>query len=114
MPTYEYECQKCKKRFDMVQSMKDSALKTCPRDLCRKRLWGRGRVRRLLSSGAGLIFKGTGFYTTDYRSENYKQSVKKETESAASDKKAGEAAPAKGAAAPKETAAKKTTKTKEA
>ena len=82
MPTYEYECQKCGKNFEFMQSMKDSALKTCPKDACRMRRWGKGKVRRLLSTGAGLIFKGSGFYITDYRSEGYKQAAKKESEAA--------------------------------
>jgi putative FmdB family regulatory protein len=86
MPTYEYECLKCKKTFDFMQSMKDTALKTCPKDSCRMKKWGKGSVKRLLSSGAGLIFKGSGFYITDYRSENYKQAAKKDSESASSSK----------------------------
>jgi predicted nucleic acid-binding Zn ribbon protein len=64
--------------------MKDSPLKTCPKEACRMRSWGKGKVRRLLSAGAGLIFKGSGFYITDYRSENYKQAAKKEKESSSS------------------------------
>jgi putative FmdB family regulatory protein len=84
MPTYEYECQKCSKTFEYAQSMKDSPLKTCPKEACRMRSWGKGKVRRLLSAGAGLIFKGSGFYITDYRSENYKQAAKKEKESSSS------------------------------
>jgi putative FmdB family regulatory protein len=74
MPTYEYECAKCKKSFEMVQSMKDNALKTCPKDLCRQKTWGKGAVKRKIGAGAGLIFKGSGFYITDYRSEGYKKS----------------------------------------
>ena len=74
MPTYEYECAKCKKSFDLVQSMKDDALKTCPKTLCRMRTWGKGKVKRKIGAGAGLIFKGSGFYITDYRSEGYKKS----------------------------------------
>lgn len=96
MPTYEYECQKCRKTFEVVQSMKDSALTVCPKESCRMRKWGRGRVTRLLSGGAGLIFKGSGFYITDYRSDNYKQGAKKESDAAAPAKKEGDAAaPAK-------------------
>lgn len=79
MPTYEYECAKCKKTFELFQSMKDEALKTCPKDLCRMKTWGKGKVKRLLGSGAGLIFKGSGFYITDYRSEGYKQAAKKDS-----------------------------------
>ncbi|MEI6033802.1 MAG: FmdB family zinc ribbon protein [Verrucomicrobiae bacterium] len=79
MPTYEYECEKCRKTFDVFQSMKDPVFKTCPEAQCRMRKWGKGKVRRLVGTGAGLIFKGSGFYITDYRSEGYKQSEKKES-----------------------------------
>ncbi len=75
MPTYEYECAKCGKTFDVFQSMKDEPLKTCPDKKCK------GKVKRLLGTGAGLIFKGSGFYITDYRSEGYKQAAKKDTSS---------------------------------
>lgn len=74
MPTYEYECAKCKKSFELVQSMKDDALKICPKDRCRQKTWGKGAVKRKIGAGAGLIFKGSGFYITDYRSEGYKKS----------------------------------------
>jgi putative FmdB family regulatory protein len=74
MPTYEYECAKCKKSFEIVQSMKDDALKTCPKTLCRQKTWGKGPVKRKIGAGAGLIFKGSVFYITDYRSEGYKKS----------------------------------------
>ncbi|HTX66751.1 MAG TPA: FmdB family zinc ribbon protein [Opitutaceae bacterium] len=60
MPTYEYLCQKCGQTFEMFQSMKDAPLKICT---CGKR----GRVKRLLGAGAGIIFKGSGFYETDYK-----------------------------------------------
>ena len=78
MPTYEYECEKCRKTFDVFQSMKDSAFTICPESHCHMKKWGKGKVRRLLGTGAGLIFKGSGFYITDYRSEGYKQAAKKE------------------------------------
>jgi len=81
MPTYEYECAKCKKTFDAFQSMKDDAYKTCPKDLCRMKSWGKGNVKRLLGAGAGLIFKGSGFYITDYRSEGYKSAAKSDSKS---------------------------------
>jgi len=74
MPTYEYECAKCRKTFELVQSMKDDALKTCPKNLCRQKTWGKGPVKRKIGAGAGIIFKGSGFYITDYRSEGYKKS----------------------------------------
>jgi putative FmdB family regulatory protein len=76
MPTYEYECAKCRKTFEVFQSMKDAALTTCPKDSCAQRSWGKGTVKRLLGTGAGLIFKGSGFYITDYRSESYKAGAK--------------------------------------
>ena len=79
MPTYEYECEKCHKGFEIFQSMKDEPLKTCPKEQCRMAKWGKGKVRRLLGTGAGLIFKGSGFYITDYRSEGYKSAASKES-----------------------------------
>ncbi|HUJ42039.1 MAG TPA: FmdB family zinc ribbon protein [Opitutaceae bacterium] len=60
MPTYEYICRNCGAKFEVFQSMKDPPLKTCPR--CRK-----GSVKRLVGRGAGVIFKGSGFYETDYK-----------------------------------------------
>jgi len=92
--------------------MKDSALSTCPKDVCSRKRWGKGKVRRLMGAGAGLIFKGSGFYITDYRSEGYKQAAKKDTAPAApsSDSKsstpAAPAAPAKTDAKPAKPAAK--------
>ena len=79
MPTYEYECARCKKTFEAFQSMKDEAYKTCPKEKCRMKTWGKGKVKRLLGAGAGLIFKGAGFYITDYRSEGYKSAAKKDS-----------------------------------
>ncbi len=79
MPTYDYECLKCGKSFEAFQSMKDSKFKTCPEDKCQVSPWGHGDVKRLLGTGAGLIFKGSGFYITDYRSEGYKTAAKKES-----------------------------------
>ena len=54
-------------------------LKICPEDLCAQKKWGRGGVRKKISGGAGLLFKGSGFYITDHRSEGYKQSAKKDS-----------------------------------
>ena len=79
MPTYEYHCSKCDKNFEVFQSMKDSAFKTCPEAQCQMTPWGHGEVKRLLGTGAGLIFKGSGFYITDYRSEGYKKAAKKDS-----------------------------------
>lgn len=78
MPTYEYECEKCGKSFECLQSMKDDPLKSCPKELCQAKTWGKGKVKRLMGTGAGLIFKGSGFYITDYRSEGYKAAAKKD------------------------------------
>src|SRR5262249_9400041 len=72
MPTYEYSCQKCDQTFEAFQSMRDEPFRECPKELCRLPKWGHGKVKRLLGTGAGLIFKGSGFYSTDYRSESYK------------------------------------------
>jgi len=79
MPTYEYHCEKCGQNFDAFQSMRDEPYKECPKELCRLPEWGHGKVKRLLGTGAGLIFKGSGFYTTDYRSDSYKAAAKKES-----------------------------------
>jgi putative FmdB family regulatory protein len=79
MPTYEYSCEKCGKNFDAFQSMRDEPYRECPKELCRLPRWGHGKVKRLFGTGAGLIFKGSGFYITDYRSDSYKEAAKKET-----------------------------------
>lgn len=78
MPTYEYSCQKCGKNFDAFQSMRDEPFAECPEDKCQEPAWGHGKVKRLLGTGAGLIFKGSGFYITDYRSNSYKEGAKKD------------------------------------
>ncbi len=75
MPTYEYECKKCGHRFEEFQNITDPPLRRCPR--CK------GKVQRLLGAGAGFIFKGSGFYETDYRSPSYVEKAKKEKEQAA-------------------------------
>lgn len=84
MPTYEYSCEKCGKNFDVFQSMRDAPFAECPKEHCRQKRWGHGKVKRLLGSGAGLIFKGSGFYITDYRSNNYTEGAKKEAPAALS------------------------------
>lgn len=71
MPNYDYKCQKCGEVFEVFQSMNDPKLTECPQADCD------GEVKRLLGTGAGLIFKGSGFYQTDYRSESYKAGEKK-------------------------------------
>ena len=76
MPTYEYECESCGHHFEVFQSMSARKLSKCPENDCT------GKVRRLLGTGAGLIFKGSGFYETDYRSDSYKEAAKKDKSSA--------------------------------
>ncbi len=73
MPTYEYKCDSCKEQFEVFQKMSDEPLKKCPS--CQ------GDIRRLISGGAGLLFKGSGFYTTDYRKSDYKTKEKSESKS---------------------------------
>src|ERR1051325_11595770 len=79
MPTYEYACTKCGHEFEQFQSIADKPLTVCPKEVCKLKRWGKGKVKKLIGAGAGLIFKGSGFYITDYRSENYKQGAKKES-----------------------------------
>jgi putative FmdB family regulatory protein len=79
MPTYEYLCEKCGREFEAFQSISAKPLSFCPEKFCARKKWGRGRVKRKIGAGAGLLFKGSGFYTTDYRSESYQQAAKKES-----------------------------------
>jgi putative FmdB family regulatory protein len=72
MPTYEYECNVCHKKFEVFQGITERPIKKCLH--C-----GRPAARRLIGAGAGIIFKGSGFYQTDYRSEEYKAKAKAET-----------------------------------
>ena len=99
MPTYEYVCAKCGHEFEKYQSIADKALAVCPEDLCAKKKWARGGVKRKIGLGGGLIFKGSGFYITDYRSEGYKTAAKKDSEAskpatASTDSKPSTPAPA--------------------
>jgi putative FmdB family regulatory protein len=99
MPTYQYQCTRCGHEFEKVQAISDKPLTVCPRELCGMKKWGKGRLKRLISAGGGLIFKGSGFHITDYRSEKYKEAAKKDAGATASgDSKAGDA---KSAASPK-------------
>ena len=81
MPTYDYECAACNHKWELFQSIKAEPEKKCP--VCKKK-----KARRLIGAGAGLIFKGSGFYLTDYRSKSYKDAAK-------ADKSASEAASSK-------------------
>src|ERR1039457_3183170 len=100
MPTYEYSCEKCGKTFETFQSMSDEPLRECMKELCRQKKWGHGKVKRLLGTGAGLIFKGSGFYITDYRSNSYKEGAKKDAASGG-EKSSGEGAAGKIESKPK-------------
>jgi len=73
MPTYEYLCADCGRKFEIFQSINQPSLSVCS--------YCGGNVRRLISGGGGLLFKGSGFYATDYRSESYQNAAKKEKES---------------------------------
>lgn len=73
MPTYEYQCDACNHNFDEFQSMSEAPLKKCPK--CKK-----SKLRRLFGTGAAVLFKGAGFYETDYRSESYKKAAKSDQE----------------------------------
>jgi len=81
MPTYDYECKSCHHAWEVFQSIKAAPVKKCPE--C-----GKNQARRVISPGAGIIFKGSGFYITDYRSDSYKKAAAadgKQSESAKSD-----------------------------
>ncbi len=87
MPTYEYECSACGNLWEQFQKMTAKALKKCPK--C-----GKPKARRLLSSGGGMLFKGSGFHTTDYRSASYKKAAAADS-SGGEKKTAAEKSPAK-------------------
>jgi len=94
MPTYEYICQKCGHEFEAFHPI-SATLKTCPEDLCGRKKWGRGKVKKKIGAGAGLLFKGSGFYITDYRSNTYKEAAKKENAPAKASESKSDAKPAK-------------------
>src|SRR5262245_4791654 len=73
MPTYEYQCDACDHNFDEFQSINDKPLKKCPQ--C-----GKNKLRRVFGAGAAVLFKGSGFYQTDYRSESYQKAAKADQE----------------------------------
>jgi putative FmdB family regulatory protein len=85
MPTYDYVCDACDHSFELLQSFKEEPKKKCPE--C-----GKSKLRRLFGTGAAVIFKGSGFYQTDYRSESYKQkaAAEKSSESKPADVKTSE------------------------
>lgn len=106
MPTYEYHCDACEHHFDEFQSITEQPLKKCPK--CRKQ-----KLRRIFGTGAAILFKGAGFYQTDYRSESYKAAAKADQEAskpAASEKVDTNGTASNGAAAKTEKSAKKSSK----
>ena len=82
MPTYDYECDACEDTFELFQSISEPLKKKCPE--C-----GKMKLRRLFGTGAALLFKGSGFYQTDYRSDSYKKGAKADKK-AASGKSSGD------------------------
>src|ERR1700741_4991743 len=88
MPTYEYVCLKCDHQFEKFKSISEPALTTCPKENCCMKKGGKGKSKRAIGAGAVLIFKGSGFYITDYRSENYKAAAKKDSTPAGESKAA--------------------------
>ena len=99
MPTYEYACDACGHKFEEFQSIKAKPITVCPK--CKKK-----KVKRLVSGGAGFIFKGSGFYETDYRSEAYKAAAKSDSGVATPAKTDGAGAKTESAPAKTETTAK--------
>ena len=100
MPTYDYVCDACQHEFEHFQSMKDEPKRKCPE--C-----GRRKLRRLIGPGAAIVFKGSGFYQTDYRSESYKKSAAADKSAATAAAGGGAKSDAKGEAKGKEKKAKK-------
>jgi putative FmdB family regulatory protein len=95
MPTYEYACAACGHKFEEFQSITAAPIKKCPS--CKK-----NKVQRLISSGAGFIFKGSGFYITDYRSDSYKNAAKSDASAASPAAAKSEGAKAEPASKPAE------------
>jgi len=95
MPTYDYACSKCGETFEYFQSIKADPLTDCPQNGCN----GKGTVKRLLGTGGGFLFKGSGFYITDYRSDSYKKAQKKDAPTAKPEKSSS--ASSKQSSAPK-------------
>ena len=84
MPTYDYQCEACGHAFELFQSMSAPVKRKCPE--CKK-----PKLKRLIGTGSGVLFKGSGFYETDYRSDSYKKAQKADSTSKSSEKaKSGE------------------------
>lgn len=78
MPTYDYKCDTCGKTFEYDQRITEDALTHCPEEVCSELIKGKGEVHRVISKNVGLIFKGTGFYLTDYTNKNGSNASKSE------------------------------------
>jgi putative FmdB family regulatory protein len=98
MPTYDYECDACQHKFELFQSIKDAVKKKCPE--C-----GKSKLRRLFGTGAAIMFKGSGFYITDYRSDSYKKGAKADS-SSGENKSGGESKSSGGESKSSDTTAK--------
>lgn len=92
MPTYDYVCPQCGHEFEVFQSMNDKRLTKCPQKGCK------GKIQRKIGTGAGFVFKGSGFYITDYRSEGYKAAAKQDTSPAPASGGNSDSSPAPAAA----------------
>jgi putative FmdB family regulatory protein len=101
MPTYDYHCDACEHEFEVFESIKAEPQSKCPK--CKKK-----KLRRLFGAGGGLLFKGSGFYLTDYRSESYKQAAAKEKPDAATSSTTAETKSSSKPAAPAKNEAKTT------
>ncbi|MFM7974186.1 MAG: FmdB family zinc ribbon protein [Pirellula sp.] len=89
MPTYDYECDACGHRFELFQSISADPEKKCPE--CKKL-----KLRRLIGTGAAVVFKGSGFYQTDYRSDSYKKSAAADSSSTSSSSSSNDSSSASG------------------
>ena len=94
MPTYDYECDACQHKFELYQGINDEVQKKCPE--CKK-----NKLRRLIGTGAAIVFKGSGFYQTDYRSDSYKKAKAADSSGGSSKSESkSESKPAKSESAP--------------
>lgn len=103
MPTYDYECKACEHKFEKFQSITAKSIRKCPS--CKEL-----KVKRLIGTGAGIIFKGSGFYQTDYRSSSYQEAAKKDSNKASEKKPSAEDSKSTSESASTATATKTETK----
>jgi putative FmdB family regulatory protein len=103
MPTYDYECDACEHKFELFQGINDAVQTKCPE--C-----GKKKLRRLFGTGGAIVFKGSGFYQTDYRSESYKKGAKAEKSSSESKSTESKSSDSKGSESSKSTESSKPAK----